>query len=135
MRQDAKSTEPEVQVQDKPAAVKAETKSAQEKYFRVRFHAKSHPNDPDDVVLSVNGETLVFQRQKPVVIPERFVVCAENARAPQFRQLPNMPRKLVGEVITFPFDKLGEASEAEYLAMKSEGTQAAKAEADNSNGE
>lgn len=97
-----------------------------EKYYRMRFHAKSHPNDEDNVILSVNGETIVVERQKEVVLPERYKVCADNARSPQFRQLPNQTRKIVGEVMTFPFDLLGEGTEAEYMKMKSEGTKATR---------
>jgi hypothetical protein len=40
--------------------------------------------------------------------------------------LPNQPRKLAGEVITFPFDLLGDGTEAEYLDMKRAGTKATK---------
>ena len=93
-----------------------------DKYLRVKFHAKSNVNDTDDVILSVNGEVLVIERQKPVVIPEKFVVCAENARYQQFRQMPNQPRKVVGEVLIYPFDRLGEATQEEFLSMKSTGT-------------
>ncbi len=116
------SKEPEVQ----KAESRKSTEKNQERYYRVKFHAKSSPNDTDDVVLSVNGEALVIERQKEVVIPERYVVCADNARSPQFRQLPNQPRKIVGEILTFPFDRLGEGTEAEYLSQKRAGTNATR---------
>jgi hypothetical protein len=121
MSKDAKSKEPEVQEVEQHKIEKPK-----EKYYRMRFHAKSNPNDEDDVKLSVNGETVVIERQKDVVLPERYKVCAENARSPQFRQLPNQPRKLVGEIITFPFDMIGEGTEDEYLDMKRSGTKATK---------
>lgn len=96
--------------------------SPKEKFFRVKFHAKSRPEDEDDVTLSVNGEVLVIARQKEVVLPERYIVCAQNARYQQFRQMPNMSRKIIGEVNIFPFDNMGEATEAEYKAMRTKGT-------------
>lgn len=122
MSRDAKSTGPEVQ---KEAVKVAEKPVAQpkERYFRMKFAAKSSPNDQDDVVLSVNGESVVIERQKEVVLPERYKVCAENARSPQFRQMPNQTRKIVGEIVTFPFEVLGPGTEAEYMAMKRSGTQ------------
>lgn len=99
---------------------------AKEKYFRVKFHAKSRPEDEDDVTLSVNGEVLVIARQREVVLPERYIVCAQNARYQQFRQLPNMSRKVIGEVHIFPFDSIGEATEAEYKEMRAKGTAATR---------
>lgn len=122
MSKEAKSKEPEVQ----EAATTPRVEIPKERFFRMKFHAKSSPNDDDNVVLSVNGETVVIERQKEVVLPERYKVCAENARAPQFRQRPNESRKQVGEVITFPFDMLGEGTEEEYLEMKRVGTKATK---------
>jgi len=120
MSRNAPSAGPEVQ---KVAKVVEQPK---EEHYRMKFHAKSSPNDEDNVTLSVNGETVVIERQKEVVLPERYKVCAENARSPQFRQMPNQTRKLVGEVITFPFDILGKATEAEYKAMKAAGTKATR---------
>ncbi len=97
-----------------------------ERYFRVIFHAKSSPNDPEDVQLSVNGDTLIIAREKEVVIPERFKECADHATYPQFRQLPGEPRKIVGKIRVFPYDLLGPATEAEYLKSRTEGTRKTK---------
>lgn len=94
-----------------------------EKYYKVRFHAKSNPNDTDNVTLGVNGEILVIKREEEVIIPERFVECARHATYPQFTQLPNEPRKITGKVMTFPLDILGEGTREEYLKMKKEGTE------------
>jgi hypothetical protein len=99
----------------------AKTQKPKEKYYRVMFLDKSSPNDPDDVELSVNAETLVIQRGVVVVIPERFKVCADNAKFQHFKQVPGKPRKLRGTIKIFPFQLLGEATEAEFLAMKSKG--------------
>jgi hypothetical protein len=93
-----------------------------EKYYRVRFQAKSHPNDTDDVMLAVNGETLLIGREKEVVVPQRFLECADHAVHQHFRQLPNKPRKVMGTIKTYPYDRLGEATEMEYFKQKDEGT-------------
>jgi hypothetical protein len=93
-----------------------------EKFFRVRFHAKSHSTQQDNVELSVNGETLLIEREKVIVIPERFIECANHATYPQFKQLPNAPRKIVGRVMIFPFDILGEGTKMDFLKQKTSGT-------------
>jgi hypothetical protein len=97
-----------------------------ERYFKVRFQAKSNVNDTEDVMLAVNGETLVIRRESEVIVPERFLLCADNAVYQHFRQLPGKPRKVVGQIKMYPYDKLGEASEKEYLKQKSDGTRATR---------
>jgi len=97
-----------------------------EKFIRIKPHAKARPDDEESAVVSVNGEILVMERQKECVIPERFVVALQNARGPVFRQMPGESRKIVGEVMTFPFDNLGEGTEEEYLTMRREGTKIAR---------
>jgi len=99
---------------------------APNKYYRVQFLEKSSPNDTDDVELSVNAETLVIQRNVEVIIPERFKVCADNATYQQFKQIPGKPRKLRGTIKVYPYQLLGEATEAEFLAMKQKGDKQTK---------
>jgi len=106
---------------------KSDTGSRPEpKYYRVLFLDKSSPNDTDDVELSVNAETLVIQRNVEVIIPERFKVCADNATYQQFKQIPGKPRKLRGTIRVYPYQPLGEATEAEFLAMKRKGDKQTK---------
>jgi hypothetical protein len=97
-----------------------------EKYFKVRFHDKSNPEDQDNVELSVNGEVLVLQREKEVVLPERFLICAQNATYPVYKQLPGKQRKIQAWVKTFPFSNLGEADEKEFIRQKTEGNKKTK---------
>jgi len=99
---------------------------APNKYYRVMFLDKSSPNDTDDVELSVNAETLVIQRSIEVIIPERFKVCADNATYQQFKQVPGKPRKLRGTIKVYPYQLLGEATEAEFIAMKRKGDKQTK---------
>ncbi len=87
-------------------------------YYWVRFSAKSNPNDTDDVILSVNGETLLIRREKDVIIPKRFKECADHAKYPQYRQLPGMPRKVVAWVQFYPYQMLNPATESEFEEMK-----------------
>ena len=93
-----------------------------ETYFLVKFNAKSNSNDENDVMLSVNGETLIFQRGKEVFIPYRFLDCADHTTRPHFQQLPNKPRKVIGTIMTFPYTKLREATKQEYESQRKAGT-------------
>jgi hypothetical protein len=123
---------PPVRATRPPPTVQAgQAEEAPEKYFKGRFHAKSRPDDEDKVTLGVHndvsGEVLVIEREKDVVLPERFWDCARNAHYPQFRQLPGQPRKIVGKVLMFPFEILGESTREAFLAQKKEGTDKLKA--------
>jgi hypothetical protein len=62
---------------------------AEEEYWWVKFQAKGHPNDEDQVNLSVEGEVLKIQREKEVCLPQRFLECADHATYDQFRIAPN----------------------------------------------
>lgn len=83
-------------------------------YFKVRFHPKSNKNDDDDVHLGVNGETLQIQRNVMVIVPKRFLEAADHGIYQHFIVEPGKDRKVAYEVITYPYDQHGEASEAEY---------------------
>lgn len=99
-----------------------------ETYFRVKFNAKSHVNETEDVMLSVNGEVLVIRREREVIVPQRFLECADHATYPHFQQLPNKPRKVIGQIKTFPYTKLGEATKREYETQRNAGTKQSKAD-------
>ena len=95
-------------------------------YIKVRFHAKSNSEDPDDVVLSVNGETLNIQREQVVIIPSSFLEVADHGTWTKFIQLPNQPRKLAGKIKTYPYDLIGTGTREEFLKQRQEGTKKVK---------
>ncbi len=116
----------ESQEQRKEDRPEPKTQQPEEKYYRVRFNAKSNPNDTDDVQLSVNGETLQIQRDKDVVIPQRFLECADHTTYDQFRQLPNQPRKVVARLKTYPYNVIAPATKEEYVKQRADGTKKQK---------
>lgn len=91
-------------------------------YWRVKFNAKTTPNDSDDVQLMVNGETLIMQREKEVVLPGKFLENADHATYLHFRQVPHQPRKVVGRIKTYPYERIGKATRQEYDQQRTEGT-------------
>lgn len=106
--------------------VKKTQEPPQEKCWRVIFNAKSSPNDTEDVILSVNGESLVCRREVETIIPDRYKECADHATYVTFRQLPDKPRKIMGRIKKYPYQVVTEATWAEYEKMKAEGTKSTK---------
>ena len=113
---------------EEPVKVEVKDTPKKEKFWRVRFHAKSDANQQDNVELSVNGETLLIMRDTDTIIPARFRECAEHAFYIKFRQLPGETRKNESKIMIFPFSIIGEATEAEYKKLKEEGTNRTKEE-------
>ena len=97
----------------------------EKKYFKVRFHERQTPTEPVNVVLGINGEILVVKRGELVILPEEFVELARSCVLRCYFPVPE-GQKTVRKKMTMPrcsFDLLGEATEAEYLKMKKEGTE------------
>lgn len=98
-----------------------------EHYAEVIFSEKSNPNDTIDVIISVDGECLIIQRGKKVVVPKRFLIAADHATHDVYRQMPDEPRKVLFKVQTYPYTVIREGmKEADYLALKKKGTVATK---------
>jgi|GEM_PF-1694549 len=95
-------------------------------YWQVKFNAKTTPNDSDDVQLVVNGETLIMQREKKVILPGRFLENADHATYLHFRQVPHQPRKIVGKIKTYPYERIRASSKQEYDQQRVDGTQKTK---------
>ena len=100
----------------------------------MRFHAKSNPNDTEDVVIAVNGQILQLQREQEVVVAGRFLEACRNATRTVFRQLPGQDRKTISKIMTYPFDIIGAGTEADYNQQKREGTKKNLAESQKAQG-
>ena len=103
---------------------KNEEKSGK-KYYKVRFHERQSSTEPVNVVLGVNGDILVIRRGEEVILPEEYVELARSCMLRCYFPVPE-GQKTVRKKLTMPrcsFDLLGEATEAEYLKMKKEGTE------------
>ena len=100
-----------------------------EKYHKVRFHERHDANQDPSVILSVQGEVLTCMRGVETIIPQRFREVADHATQPHYVQLPGVDRKVDGHIRTWPYDYLGEATEEEFNALRKEGTEKTRAEA------
>ena len=94
----------------------------EEDYWWVKFQAKGHTNDEDQVNLSVEGETLTIQREKEVCLPQRFLECADHATYDQYRIAPNKPRKVIARITKFPYQKLRPGTKEEFETQLKTGT-------------
>jgi len=100
-------------------------KAPAEKYWEVYFLDKRDENELDYHYLAVNGEALQVTKGATVIIPERFLVVADNATIKKYKK-----GRAVGEISRCPYRKIREAKKTEYLKMKREGTKKHKQEAE-----
>lgn len=124
----AKSHEAAVSAQEEAVHEAAGDKSIPyvEKCWEVVFAEKSNDNDTTDVPLCVNGEQLVIKRGVPVILPDRFLECADRTKHPIYRQEPNKDRKIEAWIQTYHYSKLREASWDEFRRFKKKGDQIAR---------
>lgn len=122
-----KTQKPETEPPDAPPAAKAVKQPNKEKFFLVKFHDRSDPQQQLNVELIVNGDTLVIQRGVEVPIPGRFRECADHATYPVYKQEPGQMRKVTGYIRVFPYDFIRECTEQEYLDARKKGTAATRA--------
>lgn len=124
--------------EESPKAVEAETPATEAKtepkavkkkrYWYVRFHERSDDSQPEDIILTVNGETLVVRRGVTTILPEAYVEVADNATIMSMKYDPITNKTVPRVVKKLPFYREREATREEYLAMKAEGTQKTKEE-------
>ncbi len=93
-----------------------------EEFWKVRFNAKSSANDEDQVTLGCNGVLLKIEREKDVILPQRFLEVADHTVSIQYVQKPGEKRKIAGKVQTFPYTRIEKSTRAKYLEMKKKGT-------------
>lgn len=109
-----------------PAEARQDAPGRSEPYKWVRFHHKSNPMDPDEVVLGVNGEVLIVRRNERVPMPQRFLEVADHATYRHFTQEPGRDRKVDREIHKYPYDVLGEATREDFIRWKRAGTKATR---------
>jgi len=119
---------------EQAAAKRAKDAKAQPpKYRKIRVAGRGSPNDWPKAWVNANGmfpAGLEIERGKIVVLPEILVSVLRDANVPVFQRPKDRPEipMVEGEpVYTFPFDDLGEATEAEFNEFLKRGRQAATA--------
>ena len=108
---------------DAPEQVKAPVKRDEEPlvYKRVKFYPKTDKNQPDNVTLSLNGVTLLIQRDKEIVLSNAFLALADHATYAQFRHSQGEGRKEVARIRLYPYQVVSDATEKEFMEMRATG--------------
>lgn len=101
-----------------------------EKFYWVVFENKSHDHEPDDVMLSVNGDILTAQRGEKVCIPGRYRQAAQHGLRPKHKKDPSGDRKIYAPVMTFPFSDIRDGTKEEYRTQVEEGNKKTRADLD-----
>lgn len=112
------------QVHDEESAAAT---APQRQFWKVRFHLPSDRNQPDRVTLACNDDVVTCQRNAVVVLEEKFLEVARHGVYTKYISQPGEGRKTGMQVMLFPFDVLGPATEAEYRAMRQQGREALQA--------
>ena len=107
-----------------PTPVATGNRPYEEAYWEVVFAEKTNENETTDVPLCVNGEVLVIQRGKPVIIPQRYLECADHTKHEIISQDPGKDRKTVAWVQTYAYTKIRQASKDEFTRFKQAGDKA-----------
>lgn len=92
-----------------------------EGYWLVTFSPQQSPNDTKDVRLMWEGQCLIVQRMKEVVLPGFYIEVADHALRDHYTQTPQEGRKKVGTIQEYPYTVIREATRQEYLEMKAKG--------------
>lgn len=104
------------QPKPRPTAVK-------EKYFEVVFQMKTSPNDEDEVSLSLNGDVIILNRDKTVILPESYLEVADHAVRNHYEQKPGQTRKIVGKIRKYPYTRIKEVDHKTYFAFMKKGNE------------
>jgi len=89
-----------------------------EKYYEVEFAPMTQENELPYHYIGVNGEAVQVQKGSRVVLPERFLRAADDAKVMQYSRRGEP----IGEVSRCQYREIREATREEYLKMKAEGT-------------
>jgi hypothetical protein len=92
-----------------------------EGYWEVVFSPQQSPNDPKDVRLMWEGQCLIIQRQKEIVLPGFYIEVADNALRDHYSHESGQGRKRIGTIQEYPYTTLREATRAEYIEQKTRG--------------
>jgi hypothetical protein len=98
------------------------TEPVGETYKIVMFLAQQNENEPREVKLRVNGESVNVLREVEVPMAGRFLEAADHATTQKFKVEPGKDRQVVAVVSSYPYRVIRDATREEFLEMRSNGT-------------
>jgi len=107
-----------------PETEKKRLEAAQdEKFFMVKIHSPSTDNEENVAKLGCNGEILLVKRGEEVPLPQRFIEVLEHGVRDHYKFEPGRPRKSVGKISTYPYEKGKEVSREFFEQWRRKGTE------------
>ena len=92
-----------------------------EGFWEVVFAPMKSESDTKDVELHWEGQCLLIQRQKPVVLPGFYIEAADNATRDHYTHIKGQGRKKVGVIQQYPYTVMREATFDEFTEQKKAG--------------
>lgn len=93
-----------------------------ERYFKVTLFPRQNEQEEERVPLAVNGEVLYAKRGDTIILPERFINMMDDAIMPLYSgKVGEDGRQQIGALRRVGYQMGGEATEAEYLALRKRG--------------
>lgn len=123
MKRASNEESPNVEPQMKQTPVKEEKKR---RYFHVKFFERSDDSQPEDIALTLNGETLVVRRGVDTILPEAYIEIAEHATIIGRKYDPMTNTNSPRVTKRYAFSIGSEATEEEFLELKNAGTKKTK---------
>jgi|GEM_PF-5127412 len=93
-----------------------------DKFLKGMWANKSDPNEPDKVVITVNGEPIMWQRGVETIVPECYYLAAKDAVYNKYSVKPSEGRKVSARISRFPFTITGESTYDEFRAAFAAGS-------------
>lgn len=107
-----------------PEADKKRIEAAkQERYFMVKIHSPQTENEEEVAQVGCNGEILLIKRGEEVPLPERYIEVLEHGVRDHYKFEPGRPRKLVGKIVTYPFERGKEVTREFFQEWRRRGTE------------
>ena len=90
-------------------------------YSWVTFQAKGNSNDETEVPLSLNGTTIISQREQRIILPDSYLEVADHTIKSQYEQKPGHKRKIVGKIRKFIYQRHASATLEEFMEFRKTG--------------
>ena len=92
-----------------------------ETYWWVVFSERGSKEEHPNVQLGINGEWIVAERGKPVVVASRFLENADHTKSDDYTLEADKPLQVTSASQTYSYTRLREATKEEWERRKEEG--------------
>jgi len=94
-----------------------------ERFFMVKLQPPANDNEERVAQIGVNGDILLVLRGEEVPLPQSYIEVLEHGEHDHYKFEPGKPRKSVGKIRTYPFEKGREVTREFYIEWRRKGTE------------